>query len=83
MFSAEGFDEVRYVWNNQKISQEYLNEWCKKKKMEYPVTFKKGESFGIQQKLWQQAMKDWKSKQAAWKTENDKKKKEEVNNYTT
>ena len=70
--AEEGFDEVRYVWNNQTISQDYFDEWSRKMKLQYFISFKKGDAFQSQQKLWQEASKEYQQKQKKWKSDHAK-----------
>merc|ERR1712228_309411 len=78
---AEGFDEVRYVWQNQAKSDEYLKAWVKTRKLNQRVEdLTPGTWFNEQWTEWDKLLQNWKhvhttAKEAANKPKPEKKKK--------
>merc|ERR1712190_617299 len=78
---TEGFDEVKFVWQNQAKSEEYLKAWVKTRKLNQRVEdLKPGTWFNEQWTEWDKLLQNWKqvhasAKEAANKPKPEKKKK--------
>lgn len=65
---AEGFDEVRFVWSKQAISEEYLASWIKERKLTQRIEdLQPGNWFKEQWVEWQRLYEAWRSRQNEWK----------------
>merc|ERR1719174_774963 len=66
--AAEGFDEVRYVWDKQAKCAELLGSWVHERKMTQRVEdLTPGEWFKELWGKWIKTLQDWKKKQNEWK----------------
>merc|ERR1712194_41455 len=58
---SEGFDEVKFVWQNQAKSEEYLKAWVKTRKLNQRVEdLKPGSWFNEQWAEWDKLLQNWK-----------------------
>jgi len=70
----EGFDELRYPWQNQDKVKEYLKAWVQDRKLTSRVEdLEPGDWFLARQKEWQKALAAWHAKQSSWKASETKK----------
>lgn len=64
----EGFDEIRYVWQNQRKCSEILKEWIlERKKTQRVEDLEPSSWFKGKHSEWQKAFNEWKKKQAETK----------------
>merc|ERR1712039_1112676 len=74
---AEGFDEVRFVWQNQAKSEEYLKAWVKTRKLNQRVEdLTPGNWFNEQWTEWDKLLQNWKQVHTSAKDPANKKKPE-------
>merc|ERR1711972_568218 len=77
MGKAEGFDEVRFVWQNQAKSEEYLKAWVKTRKLNQRVEdLTPGTWFNEQWTEWDKLLQNWKQVHTSAKDPANKKKPE-------
>merc|ERR1712217_132285 len=58
---AEGFDEIKYVWQNQAKSEEYVKAWVKTRKLNQRVEdLRPGSWFNEQWTEWDKLLQNWK-----------------------
>merc|ERR1712113_780363 len=71
---SEGFDEVRFVWQNQAKSDEYVKAWVKTRKLNQRVEdLKPGSWFNEQWAEWDKLLQNWKQVHTAAKDPANKK----------
>merc|ERR1712190_299798 len=74
---SEGFDEVKFVWQNQAKSTEYLKAWIKERKLNQRVEdLQPGSWFKEQWSEWDKLLQNWKYVQTSAKDTINKKKAE-------
>merc|ERR1712190_397030 len=74
---TEGFDEVKFVWQNQAKSTEYLKAWIKERKLNQRVEdLQPGSWFKEQWSEWDKLLQNWKQTQTWAKDPANKKKPE-------
>merc|ERR1712039_658166 len=74
---SEGFDEVKFVWQNQAKSEEYLKAWVKTRKLNQRVEdLTPGSWFNEQWTEWDKLLQNWKHTQTTAKDPANKKKPE-------
>merc|ERR1712194_111934 len=74
---SEGFDEVKFVWQNQAKSEEYLKAWVKTRKLNQRVEdLKPGSWFNEQWAEWDKLLQNWKHAHNTAKDPANKKKPE-------
>merc|ERR1712176_287650 len=65
---SEGFDEIQYEWQNEKVSTEYLQKWRREKKLNTTVNdLQPGEWFKTTLTEFQKTTDEYKAKQKAFK----------------
>jgi len=70
----EGFDAVRYEWQKEKASNDYLKKWVSGKKVTARIEeLQPGQWFQDTSKEWSKTFADWQTKQKAYKAEAAKK----------
>lgn len=73
----DGFDEVRYVWDDRETSENYLNQWKASKMKDLPVPgFTPGDLFKLKKEEWGTQQTEWRKKWNAFKAGEDAKKKD-------
>lgn len=66
--SAEGFDEIRWLWQKEDKAKEYLKAWVQDRKLTSRVEdLQPGDWFLGKWKEWQKALAGWHAKQSSWK----------------
>merc|ERR1712190_236286 len=74
---SEGFDEVKFVWQNQAKSEEYIKAWIKERKLNQRVEdLQPGSWFKEQWSEWDKLLQNWKQTQTWAKDPANKKKPE-------
>merc|ERR1712194_417850 len=74
---SEGFDEVKFVWQNQAKSDEYLKAWVKTRKLNQRVEdLQPGSWFSEQWTEWDKLLQNWKQVHNTAKDPANKKKPE-------
>merc|ERR1711870_46514 len=74
---SEGFDEVKFVWQNQAKSTEYLKAWIKERKLNQRVEdVQPGSWFNEQWTEWDKLLQNWKHVHTSAKDPAKKKKPE-------
>jgi len=74
---SEGFDELRYEWQNGDESKDYLRKWVlDKKRTSRMEELQPGQWFQDKVKEWQKLFAEWQAKQKVYKTSAAQKEKE-------
>merc|ERR1712137_892773 len=74
---SEGFDEVKFVWQNQAKSEEYIKAWVKTRKLNQRVEdLTPGTWFNEQWTEWDKLLQNWKQVHTSAKDPANKKKPE-------
>merc|ERR1719379_1492496 len=61
---TEGFDEIKYEWDNESKAKAYLTEWQKEQKLTCRVEdLQPGEWFKTKSAEWAKVIKEWQAKQ--------------------
>merc|ERR1712187_416090 len=61
---SEGFDEIKFVWQNQAKSEEYLKAWIKERKLNQRVEdLQPGTWFKEQWSEWDKLLQNWRQTQ--------------------
>merc|ERR1712060_402684 len=65
---SEGFDEIRYAWQQASAVNEYFTKWMlQKKTMERVEDLQPGSSFKEQWTEWQTLLAQWRKLHSDWK----------------
>mmetsp|Transcript_12280 Transcript_12280/g.30968 ORF Transcript_12280/g.30968 Transcript_12280/m.30968 type:complete len:908 (-) Transcript_12280:116-2839(-) len=71
---AEGFDELRFEWQGQDQSKDYLRQWVKERKRSSRIDdLQPGQWFQDKLKEWKGLLTQWQTKQKTYKVEEKKK----------
>lgn len=73
---TEGFDDIRYAWNDEAASKKYLKKWVVEKKLTARMEdLQPSKWFAAKYEEWQTTVKAWEAKQKAFNAKQPPKKK--------